>query len=295
MSPGRTTRVDPGTHRRLHHRGDDLLGEVAFVQDLGSPPAQQVVGLGQVRVAQHRADLGWRTTGKIQLTSAGEVSEPGGVVDCLLAERRIDDEALVSQPGSRTKRVLKVDRPPSVECQFPRRRRSRHADRQPAGDRLGERDGEPGLDVDEGVLLHCRRSGLPAVDGVDPTGAGVVVDKEPAAADPGAVRLGDAPGGRCRDRRVDRVAASPEHVQADLRRVRVDRRHGAITAHSDRILRRCLRGRIGRSHDHGEGGESAHRGGKYLLASKHVTSLGRLIESCPNAQDRNPRQGRMST
>ena len=71
--------------------------------------------------------------------------------------------------------------------------------------------------------MHQRRGGLPPVDGADLAGAGVVVHEETTAADSGAVGLRDAQGSRGGDGGIDRVATAFQHIQADLRRVRVHR------------------------------------------------------------------------
>ena len=107
-----------------------------------------------------------------------------------------------------------------------------HADRDAAGDQLrGEVVGLAGLGVDEGVARHRLRRGLPAVDGAHLAGLGVVVDEEAAAADAGAVGLGDAERRGGRDGRVDGVAAVAQHPQPDPGGVGVD---GATRRRRDR-------------------------------------------------------------
>ena len=112
---------------------------------------------------------------------------------------------------------------------------------------LGLLAGYYGKWIDEGVMRHGLRSGLPTVDRAHLAGPGVVVDEVPAAADPGAVRLGDAQ--RCRGRHggVDRVATAAQDLDADPRRLGVDRGDRSPGPSAHRRLHGVVAGRRARS------------------------------------------------
>ena len=94
--------------------------------------------------------------------------------------------------------------------------------------------------VEERRLVVGRGCGLTPVDRVDPVGARVVVDEEPASPDARRVGLGDTERGSGRDGRVGGVAAGPQHVDADLARDRVDARDRPTGARHHRDLRQVV-------------------------------------------------------
>ena len=180
----------------------------------------------------------------------------------LLAEGLVDDESPAGEPSRRTQGLPEVDRPPPIQRQLPGGRRPGNADGESTRDGFGE--GNRQAVLDEGVRAHARRRGFPPIDRADPAGAGVVVHEEPATADSGAVGLGDAQGSRRGDGGIDRIAAAFQDIQADLGRVRVDRRHGATVADGNRVLRRSLRRGGGRWCDQHDGREGRQCRGKKL-------------------------------
>ena len=78
----------------------------------------------------------------------------------------VDHEAPVGDLDRRAQRLAQGDRAPLPQRGLPGRRRPGHADGDAADTRLLERVRQPGGRVDERVLPHGRRRGLPAVDGV---------------------------------------------------------------------------------------------------------------------------------
>jgi hypothetical protein len=62
---------------------------------------------------------------------------------------------------------------------------------------------------------------------------GIPIDHEQVAAEAAAHRLDDGDHGRRGDRRIGRIAARLQHVQARLRRQRMARRHDAVPGDRD--------------------------------------------------------------
>ncbi len=260
----------PGRGRVLRWRpdgADDLAAEPAGVQPPDALAPQPVVGAGQRRVAEDRPHGRRLTAGEEQPAGRQDVGEPRGVRGGLVVEGLVDDEAATGHRGGRRERARERAGAPAAQRRDPGRRGAGHAHRQAAVDRLVE--GEAAVGVGSGGA----RRGLPAVDGPDLLRLGVVEHEEATAADAGGVGLGDPQRGGGGHRRIDRVAAAPQHPQPDPGRLRVDAGHRSPAPDRGRLLAgrpvrgvRGMRGgaaaeQRGRHDERGGGGQQRAPGG----------------------------------
>ncbi len=170
----------------------------------------------------------------------GEAREARGVGRGLVGEGLVDDEALGREPLGGLERRVERQRAVVAQGLVPQGWSARDADRQSGVDD-GVEVHRRAVGVGEGGGGVGRRRGLAAVDRADPLRRGVVVDEEAATADAGAVGLRDAEGSGRRDGGIGGVATAGQHVDADLRRITVDRGDRSAGAGHDRHL-----GQLGR-------------------------------------------------
>ena len=237
------------------HRVDQVAADAAAVEGVRPLAADLPVGVGEVRVAQDRADDGQLTAGQEELRGRAELREPGLVLPGLLAERGVDDEALVGDLDRRAQVVGQAELAPALERALPGGQHAGDADAEAAGDRGREGVGLTRGRVDEELFVGVARSGLATVDRGHPVRAGVVVDEVATATDTGHVRVGHTERRGDRDRRVRRGSTVAQHVETGLGglgRVGHDR---SAEARGDRVLdRRSASLRGGRSrHQAGDG------------------------------------------
>ncbi len=226
----------------------------------GAAPADEVVGVGQVGVAEGRAHGRDLAPGQEEPPGGPEGREALDVVLGLVGEGLVDLEAGAGQPGGRPQRAAQRHAAPPLEGPLPGGEGAGRADRDAAGHQVGgERVGLTGPGVEEGVARDRQRGGLAPVDGGHLPGAPVEVHEVAPAADAGAVGLGHAQRRRRGDGGVDGVAAALEHGHADAGGVGVDRGDGAPGADRGGLLGRhpgAGGGRVGRS-DHADGADGA--------------------------------------
>ena len=155
-----------------------------------------------------RADAGW-------LASAwrAERQRIGDVV--------VDGETLARERDRRRDRVRRTRTCPSRICaRRARGRRPSRARRREAGIARLERIGLA-VGVEEHVLGRRRGRGLAIVDRDRLIAIGAMNQHEAAAADIAGARQGDGERKADRDRRIDGVAAAPQHIETDARRRRL--------------------------------------------------------------------------
>src|SRR5690606_33253792 len=145
----------------------DLLAEPPAVEPARAAPGQLAVGAGEVRVAEDRADGGDLPVREEQLAGRDDVAEPVRVQRGLVVELPVHDEPALGDPYGRAEQRAEVAAAEAAQGELPLRERAGHADSEPAGDGLVERERLTGRGVDEGVPPHPLRRGLPAVEGVD--------------------------------------------------------------------------------------------------------------------------------
>ena len=132
----------------------------------------------------------------------------------------------------------------------------------PDASRVRLRFGAIGVGDPAQVVLG-RRGGrdLPAVVGLDGVGLGVVVEQEPAAADPGRLRLDQAQHGLGGDQRIGGGTAVFQHLAGLLRGERVGRGDRIVRgAHSGHVLA-VAGGDLGVGGDVARGGRRTGRRG----------------------------------
>ena len=212
-------RAGPRGERRPRRKGeivhgpDDVAADRSAVQSADPVATDQRVGPGEIRVAHDRADGRQLPTREKHRAGGAELVESEGVLAVLLDQRRIEREATRGHLLGRPQVIGQPESAPPLEGALPGHQRAGHADREAARHRRRERERLARRGVDEQARGIRRRRGLPAVDRVDPVGAGVVVDEVASAADPGDERVGYAEGRGHGDRGVRRRAASRQDAQ----------------------------------------------------------------------------------
>jgi hypothetical protein len=204
------------------------------------------------------------------------------VVGGLLPEGLVDDEALVGQPYPAHQCFRQRQGAELLECPGPGEWRAGRSHGQATLDGLVEGQRIAGV-VEECVGAHREGRGFPAVDRGDLLGLGVVVDEEAAATDARGIGLRHAQGCRRGDCGVGGVAARGQDVQADLRRIGIDRGNRAAGPDGERLLlHRVARGGAGRQGGRKEdaGGQSrkSQQGG---ASTRHENSLGAIDALAP--------------
>ncbi len=232
-----------GVHRGCADGADDVVGDGAPVEGAGSLAGEFGIGVGEVRVLEGGADDRQGAARQEELRGVREVPEPGFVELGLCPEGGVHREAVAGQFLGGPQELAQRAAAPGVEGALPGGGGAGDTDAEAAGLALGEGDRLAVL-LEQGGRGRGR-GGLPAVDGVHPAGAGVVVDEVAAASDPGRVGLGDAERGGGGDGRVDGVAAGAQHGDPGCRGVGVDAGDGSAVAGGDGYLRRRGGGRGG--------------------------------------------------
>ncbi len=218
--------------RRGLHRGGDLRSKRAAVEPAGALLREEPVCGGKVVVLEHTADGGCVAAGKVEAAGGRESFEPELVVQGLLPERVVDDEAAVRDLDGGFEGIAQAQGSPALEGALPRGRRAWDAYGDAAGDQFGceavgtarRVRGCDGRRVDERVVRHGGRCGFTAVDGTHPTGLRVVEDEVSAPADPCAVWFGHAQGRGRGDGGIRCIAALAQDLDRGSGCVRV---HGA--------------------------------------------------------------------
>ncbi len=269
---------DAGAHRQRGARPDrrvlhglrDLRAERAAVEIGRAVRSDLLVGAGEVRVSQGRADRQRLPVGgEEELAAAGEGLQVRQRRLLLLDEVRRDREALLGDLDGGLK--VGAEAAPAVVAHRlgPGGDHARYADRQPGVPRLLERERLAGTRVDEQLWRARGGTHLASVDGDDLMRPRQVDDHETAAAGSGDEWLGDPERARNRHRSVDGVATGAQHVDAGLAGVELGRGDRAAGAGGHRLLhvvrwavRRCLR-RCNRcaqrdGGDDGDGPERSH-------------------------------------
>ena len=226
--------------RRALRGVGDRLGDRAAVEALRAVARDPLVRARHVRVAQGRADVLRRAVGiEVDRRGRRDVVEEVDVRRGLVEERLVDLKAAAGDVDARFQRLAQRLGAVALERVLPRRHRARHARGQPAPARVGERQRRTVLE--ERVRTHRRSRGLAPVDRrhLAVTRAD---DHEPAAADAGRERLGDAEHARRGDGGVDGVAALAQHVDRGVGGEDVDRGGRALRADRGRLLDRRLTG-----------------------------------------------------
>ena len=150
--------------------------------------------VGQIGVTQHRPDRRRLSAGQIQRRRWSRTARTAAGV-LATCDRNVWS---TTKPSRRRRRRAPARRQrtcPNAAVPSPRSRGSRDAGGEAADPRLREGVGGARRRVDERVCAHRGGCGLASVDAVHRSGAGVVVEKEPAAADAGRERLGHAERG----------------------------------------------------------------------------------------------------
>ncbi len=137
--------------------------------------------------------------------------------------------------------------------------RAGHADRAAADHGFPKAHGLA-ADAEEIGAVGGEGRGLPAVEGGERAARRVVVDEEGAAAEARGLRLDQPEHGLHRDHRVDRVAASPQHLEARFGRQRVGSGHHL----TPRRLHRCQS-----QNEDGHEPELSHRSPPYGLSAPY--------------------------
>lgn len=216
---------------------DDGLSQRPVVQVGRAVPGQQPVGLGEVRVAQHRAD-------RQRVPRGGEQQRTARRVFAQQRQRRLGQllevgvhpEAALRSPDRRLQVLGKALVAVPADCRGPRG----HHGRDTGGERLvgceGVVVGLSGRRVDE----HARRAGggavLASVDGHHLVRLRQVDHHETAAARACDVRDRHAQRALRRHCSVDRVAAALEHVDPGLAGTHVHGRDGTPGSDGQRSL-----------------------------------------------------------
>ncbi len=214
--------------RRSLDCGHDLFCQRAAVEAVRALFCEELVRRGEVGVLEDTSDGGCVAAREEQAAGRRKRLKADLVVEGLLTERFVDQEAAARNVDGRFQGIVEVQGPPALEGTLPGGRCAGNANRHAARDELGrEVVGLAGRGVDESVVRHGLRRGFAAVDGADPAVPCVVEDEVAAAADPGAVRLGHAQGRGCGDGGVRRVAAVAEDLDCRGGCLRV---HGAHRA-----------------------------------------------------------------
>ena len=179
---GRSSRpgATGGVLHRVHHVAPTRPPYSAPMPSRAISP----VGVGEVRVAQRRADHRQLAAGQEQLARwTPNWREPRLVLPGLLAERGVDGEPVVRHLDRRLQVVGEVEPAPPVAAPAPRwracrarRRRARWSPR-PGRRRAGRSPGSTNI-----VVAARARRGLPAVDRGHLAGPRVVVDEVATAA-----------------------------------------------------------------------------------------------------------------
>ena len=233
---------DPGCGAWVAGGPDDGLAELPLLHRIGTTGPDRLVGLGQIRVAQDRADLDRLAAGEVDLRRVGELSEALRILLRRVVEGLVDDEATLRDVLGGLEQLVERLRAVPVGGHLPGGGSPRHP------------HGETGVDdrvevhllavlVEEDLVVEARRRGLAAVDRLDLAGLRVVVDEEPTTTDAGAVGLDDADGTGHGDRRVRGIASLLEHVDAHLADDGVDGGDRSTAAAHDRHLRQLVPGR----------------------------------------------------
>ena len=144
---------------------DDIASDRAAVQRADTVAADLGVRGREVRVAQPRPDDGQLTVRKEHLAGRGELGEPGLVLARLLTESVIDDEPAAGDALGGAEIVSEAEAAIAPERPLPCHQRSRHADRQSAGDRRGERERLARGGIDEQIFGGSGGCRLTSVDG----------------------------------------------------------------------------------------------------------------------------------
>ena len=155
-----------------------------------------------------------------------------------------DDEAVTRELDGRLEQVRQRELAGAVFLQ--RQRQARDGAGHPDAERGIARLGDIGLAVgaEEHVAGGRGRRGLAVVDGDVLAAFRRVDDHEAAAADVSRARIGDGQRKAGRDRGVDRIAALPQDIGADLGADLLLRHHHAVLGGNGMTLRRrgCIRG-----------------------------------------------------
>ena len=209
--------------RHLLH---DQLGDAALIENLGSAVGDQLERAGQLRLNECRARL-WRFPIREKLSArGGEPGEPLGLPADLATAHAVQRISLVGETHGGRDQVLPRQVPElAVRFEQPRDR-PRHTDREVA--RQGRLPHVPRRINVHGARGTGRR-GLPKVEGAHHA----VMrsdDHEPAPADVASdgvhhrEREADRHGG------VDRIAAAPQNVHADVAREWMRSDHHGVLA-----------------------------------------------------------------
>ncbi|BAS08815.1 hypothetical protein AHiyo4_22370 [Arthrobacter sp. Hiyo4] len=99
-----------GVFRRSLDCCRDLRRELSAVEGIRSLFREEPVRLGEVLALENTADGGSVTAGQEETRRGGESREPDFVVECLLAEGFVHDEAAVGYVDGRFEGLVKVQR-----------------------------------------------------------------------------------------------------------------------------------------------------------------------------------------
>ena len=254
-------RGGPGGQRRGADGVDDRARGAALVEALRALEGQPAVGVGQIGVALHGAHRpGGAGLGQVQRARGAEAVEARRVARRLRVEGGVDREAALGDADARAQRPAQRPRAVAVQRLVPARGGAGHADAQPGGHHVVERQRRAG-GVDEAAWPKGGGGGLARVDRGHAAGGGAVDRHEAAAADAGGVGLGDAEHAGGDHGRVDRVGAAAQRVDGGSRGGRVDAGGGAAGADRGRALGRLgRRPLLGERDRRGQDGAQRHDG-----------------------------------
>ena len=157
--------VGAAAHRRLADGLGQLAGQVAAVERADAALREQVVGVGEVGVADRLPTFGALPCRRNSLRVEVKVLNRSALSSVCWLKVLSTLNPLRASVGRRREDVGQGHRAPAVERGLPGGRGAGDADRDAAGDQVGgEGVGLAGGRVDERVVLHRGRRGLAAVE-----------------------------------------------------------------------------------------------------------------------------------